>query len=389
MPYTDFAKWAFSDAMGKGIAGLPSPTPSESWSNSTLQPSEDAATTLSPMPSDSNMSLLPLINQMASFNDQQYDFFSGLHIPGPKSLFENDEPILPMPEGYTAPSTAQSLFSLELYDSTSLDCMSMTDLFIVPLGPNWLDLPSNKLMPAVPPTFSYTQPPPPLMQPNTKSPHPLTQTVLETPVVCPNLVMPMQPDIKPPPPLTETPARSALAVSPMPAISPTLTVPTPAVSPTLTVLIPTISTPAVSPIIMVQTPAMLTPAISPTIMVPTPAISPTIMLPTPSISPTVTLPTPSASPTPTPAPPPTFRVPKQLDIKLPQPLTETLAVSTPAISPTLAVPIPAVSPTFMAPTQPELDIELTPPLTEPILPIIDAPPVQQIESLAFGQLKQE
>ncbi|KAG1758692.1 hypothetical protein EDD22DRAFT_997379, partial [Suillus occidentalis] len=143
--------------------------------------------------------------------------------------------------------------------------------------------------------------------------------------------------------------------------------------------------------------AVSTPAISPTVTVPTPAISPTITLPTPSVSstpipsvsPTVTLPTPSASPSPTPAPSPTFTVPKQLDVELPQPLTETPAVSTPAISPTLAVPIPAVSPTLTAPTQPELDIELTPPLTEPVLPIIDAPPVQQIESLAFGRSKRE
>ncbi|KAG2048384.1 hypothetical protein BDR06DRAFT_1013055 [Suillus hirtellus] len=427
MPYADFAKQAFPDAAGKGIAGLPSPSPSESRSNSTLQPSEDAATTLSLMPSDSNTSLLPLMNQMTPFDDQQYNFFSGLHIPGPKSLFENDEPILPMPEGYTTPSTAQSLSGLELYDSTALDRMSMTDLFIAPLGPNWPNLPSNKPMPAVPPTFSYTQPPPPLMQPNIESPRPLTQTVLETPAVRLDLAMPMQPDIEPPPPLThsnvklprpltETPARSALAVSPTPAISPALTVPTPAVSPALTVPTPTISTPAVSPTVMVQTPAVSavstpavsptvmvqtpavsTPAISPTVTVPTPAISPTITLPTPSVSstpipsvsPTVTLPTPSASPSPTPAPSPTFTVPKQLDVELPQPLTETPAVSTPAISPTLAVPIPAVSPTLTAPTQPELDIELTPPLTEPVLPIIDAPPVQQIESLAFGRSKRE
>ncbi|KAG1753148.1 hypothetical protein EDD22DRAFT_850523 [Suillus occidentalis] len=407
-PFMSTNKFTATDAAGKGIAGLPSPSPSESRSNSTLQPSEDAATTLSPMPSDSNTSLLPLMNQMTPFDDQQYDFFSGLHIPGPKSLFENDEPILPMPEGYTTPSTAQSLSGLELYDSTALDRMSMTDLFIAPLGPNWPNLPSNKPMPAVPPTFSYTQPPPPLMQPNIESPRPLTQTVLETPAVRLDLAMPMQPDIELPPPLThsnvklprpltETPARSALAVSPTPAISPALTVPTPAVSPALTVPTPTISTPAVSPTVMVQTPAVSTPAISPTVTVPTPAISPTITLPTPSVSstpipsvsPTVTLPTPSASPSPTPAPSPTFTVPKQLDVELPQPLTETPAVSTPAISPTLAVPIPAVSPTLMAPTQPELDIELTPPLTEPVLPIIDAPPVQQIESLAFGRSKRE
>ncbi|KAG1906243.1 uncharacterized protein F5891DRAFT_1182488 [Suillus fuscotomentosus] len=136
-PYADFLKQAFPDAAGKGTAGSSSPSPSRS---NPTQLFEDAAgsatTTLSPMPINSSnihTLLLPLMSQMTTFDDQQCHLFSGLDISGPVSLFENDGPTLP---NRHTPSTPKSLFSLELYDSATLDRMSMTDLLNAPLGPN-------------------------------------------------------------------------------------------------------------------------------------------------------------------------------------------------------------------------------------------------------------
>ncbi|KAG2133683.1 uncharacterized protein EDB93DRAFT_1254777 [Suillus bovinus] len=216
-PYADLLSRPFvTDVTGKG-------TPFEAGS---------AITTLSPMPIDSsttiNTSLLPPLSQMIPFNDHQCGSFSGLDISGPESFFNDNGPILPMPEGNTLP-TAKSMSSLELYDSAALDRMSVTDLLNEPLGPNWPDLPSNQavisnieLPPLLQPNIEQSPPPmqsnvkqlpplaPPLMQPNVKQSPPLMQQSIEqSPPLAPNveqsppLAPPlMQPNVEQSPPLT-------------------------------------------------------------------------------------------------------------------------------------------------------------------------------------------
>ncbi|KAG2069945.1 hypothetical protein BDR04DRAFT_1156126 [Suillus decipiens] len=184
-PYADFVKWAFPDATGQG-------TPFEASS---------AITTLSPMPINSsttiNTSRLPPLSQMIPFNDHQCGSFSGLDISGLESFFNDNGPILPMPEENTLP-TAKSTSSLELYDSAALDHMSVTNLLNEPLGPNWPDLPviSNiELPPLLQPNIEQS---PPLMQPNIEQlPPPMQSNVRQSPPLTPPL---MQPNIKQLPP---------------------------------------------------------------------------------------------------------------------------------------------------------------------------------------------
>ncbi|KAG2147778.1 uncharacterized protein EDB93DRAFT_1250493 [Suillus bovinus] len=191
-PYADFTKHAFPDAAGKGT---PSPGPSKpaprSFEDTTLMPIDFTTTSDTSLLPSTDTSLLPLTDtSLLPSDDQLYDMFSTLDISGLAPSFENDGPILPMPDGYTPPTTnspslesfnsalfgpippmpeytptVHPLSSLEstFYDgltphmpeghiptahpSSSLESM---DLFNAPLGPNWPGLPFNQpVMPTI------------------------------------------------------------------------------------------------------------------------------------------------------------------------------------------------------------------------------------------------
>ncbi|KAG1800654.1 hypothetical protein EV424DRAFT_1545621 [Suillus variegatus] len=199
----------------------------------------------------SDTSLLPSTDtSLLPFDDQPYDVFSTLDISGPALSFENDGPILPMPEGYTPPTTNSP--SLELFDSalfgpipmpeytptvhplSSLEStfhdgliphmpegyiptahpsssLELTDLFNVPLGPNWPGLPFNQ---PVMPTSSLSLHP---------SATPAATLASKTPVPLPTTSA--TPAATPISSVDSTSTSSAPPVIKMPAVTPVSVVP--------------------------------------------------------------------------------------------------------------------------------------------------------------------